>query len=40
MIKEEIIEDNDANLNNKDKASQLIPKIRKKIFENAKMTPR
>ena len=38
--KEEIIEDSDANLNNKDKVSQLIPKIRKKIFENAKMTPR
>ena len=32
-IKDEMIEDNDAYLNKKDKISQLIPKIRKNLYD-------
>jgi hypothetical protein len=39
-IKDEIIEDNDAYLNKKDKISQVIPKIRKNLYESANKTPR
>ena len=39
-IKDEMIEDNDAYLNKKDKISQVIPKIRKNLYESAKITPR
>ena len=39
-IKDEIIEDNDAYLNKKDKTSQVIPKIRKNLYESANTTPR
>ena len=39
-IKDEIIEDNDAYLNKKDKTSQVIPKIRKNLYESANITPR
>ena len=39
-IKDEIIEDNDAYLKKKDKTSQLIPKIRKNLYESANITPR
>ena len=35
-----MIEDNDAYLNKKDKISQVIPKIKKKLYESANMTPR
>ena len=39
-IKDEIIEDNDAYLNKKDKTSQVIPKIIKNLYERANITPR
>ena len=39
-IKDEMIEDNDAYLNKKDKTSQVIPKIKKNLYESAKITPR
>jgi len=39
-IKDEMIEDNDAYLNKKDKISQLIPKIRKNLYDKANTTPR
>ena len=39
-IKDEMIEDNDAYLNKKDKTSQEIPKIRKNLYESANITPR
>ena len=39
-IKDEMIEDNDAYLNKKDKTSQVIPKIRKNLYERANITPR
>ena len=35
-----MIEDNDAYLNKKDKTSQVIPKIRKNLYESANKTPR
>ena len=35
-----MIEDNDAYLNKKDITSQLIPKIRKNLYESAIKTPR
>ena len=35
-----MIEDNEAYLNKKDKTSQVIPKIRKNLYENANTTPR
>ena len=34
------MEENEASLNNKDKAIQVIPKIKKKLYESAKITPR
>ena len=39
-IKDERIEDKDAYLNKKDKTSQVIPKIKKNLYESAKITPR
>ena len=39
-IRDEMIEDNDAYLNKKDKTSQVIPKIRKNLYESANITPR
>ena len=35
-----MIEDTDAYLNKKDKTSQVIPKIRKNLYESANTTPR
>ena len=35
-----MIEDNDAYLNKKDKTSQVIPKIRKNLYESADITPK
>ena len=35
-----MIEDNDAYLYKKDKTSQLIPKIRKNLYDKANITPR
>ena len=35
-----MMEDNDAYLNKKDKTSQLIPKIRKNLYDKANITPR
>ena len=35
-----MIDDNDAYLNKKDKTSQVIPKIRKNLYESANITPR
>ena len=35
-----MIEDNDAYLNKKDKTSQVIPKIRKNLYESANKIPR
>ena len=34
------MDDNDAYLNKKDKTSQVIPKIRKNLYESANITPR
>ena len=35
-----MIDDNDAYLNKKDKTIQVIPKIRKNLYEIANITPR
>ena len=35
-----MIEDKDAYLNKKDKISQVIPKIKKNLYEIANITPR
>ena len=35
-----MMEDTDAYLNKKDKTSQLIPKIRKNLYDKANITPR
>ena len=35
-----MIDDNDAYLNKKDKTNQVIPKIRKNLYEKANITPR
>ena len=35
-----MIEDNDAYLNKKDKTSQVIPNIKKNLYESANITPR
>ena len=39
-INVEIIEDNDANLNNNDKQIHAIMKIKKNLLDKAKITPR
>ena len=39
-INVETIEDNEANLKRKVKTSQLIPKIKKNLYDKANITPR
>ena len=38
-MNEEIIEDNDANLNNNDKETHAMIKIKKNLLDKAKITP-